>query len=147
MKVDQRTDHDCVFCCLAMVLGLTYEQAAARAGAAFMEILNVQGCTDPMEQALYAAFGLKKEVDFLELRYSPHWASIAGVRNLLWGRRAMVTVRSKNIPDGFHMLYWDGNQVFDPSSKRRYEDWSEVEPVEMILFHHHQRPIAPPPCP
>jgi|CXWL01.1.fsa_nt_gi hypothetical protein len=146
MTVDQRTDHDCVFVCLAMVLGLTYEQAAARAGAAFMEILQVQGCTGVMEDALYAAFGLKKDVDYVERVYSPHWGTVGGIKNMLWGRRAMVTVRSKNIPDGWYMLYWDGEKVYDPSRKKRYESWDEVEPVEMVLFHHHQRPIGAPPC-
>jgi len=119
-----------------MALGLTYDQAAGRAGEAFMHLLQESGCSYPMETALLKAFGLKSDVDYVERTYSPHWGSMAYTKNLLWGRRALVTVRSKNIADGMHMLYWDGEKVWDPrqADKKRYEDWAEVEPLNFTLF-------------
>ena len=53
---------------------------------------------------------------------------------MLWGRRALVTVPSLNIPKGWHMVYFDGLNVFDPSLAKTYEHVTQLEPNELVLF-------------
>lgn len=122
-----------------MALGLTYEQGAAKAGAAFMNVLESRGCDRLLENALLKALGLKVEEDYVQRIFSAHWCSLGFAKNMLWGRRAMVTVRSKNNRDGTHMVYWDGQTMFDPCTREVYGSWEEVEPMEAVIFNevHH----------
>ncbi len=53
---------------------------------------------------------------------------------LLWGRRALVQVKSKNYEGQSHMVFWNGRKVFDPSPLRTFE-WNEVEPQHVWLFN------------
>lgn len=139
--VCQRTPHDCVLCCIAMALGRTYEDVLAHLDAApacggnagklgtfFVEV----GCAKEEDRLALEILGLRPEKDFQQLTMSPHWATAGFLRNVLWGRRAILTVRSKNI-DGHHAIYWDGAELLDPSTRQRFE-WHEVEPIAFILF-------------
>src|SRR5262249_28678854 len=51
-----------------------------------------------------------------------------------WGRRALVTVPSLNNEGGHHMVLWSGREVFDPSTRKRYERWQDLRPSEIVLF-------------
>lgn len=133
--VRQRNTNDCLFACAAMALGMTYDEAEARAGAAFMNLLQSQGCNNAMENALLGALGLKVNVDYCMRTFNNHWTSVGFVKNMLWGRRAIVTVRSRNNRDGSHAVYWDGSKLFDPCTQDVYPSWDEVEPVEAVIFN------------
>ena len=131
--IEQRTDSDCVFVCVAMALDLTYEQLQEKCGAAFMVLMEGQGCDDKMQRALLTAAGLKEGEDYAIRHFGLHWCSLGFAKNMLWGRRAIVTVRSKNFNESRHVVYWDGRAVADPSKKQRWE-WGEIEPLSAILF-------------
>lgn len=61
---------------------------------------------------------------------------------MLWGRRAIVTVRSKNEEGSMHAVYWSGAALFDPSTRTKYESWGEVEVKEALIFNE-ARPSQP----
>jgi hypothetical protein len=63
-------------------------------------------------------------------------------RDFCWGRPAVITVPSLNNPGGHHMVYYDGYEVFDPNppEKKRYTEFHELLPSEMILFRPTQVP-------
>lgn len=42
-------------------------------------------------------------------------------KTMLWLRPALLSVHSLNIDGSNHMVYWDGEKVWDPSPKRTYE--------------------------
>lgn len=136
--VRQRTPHDCVLCCIAMALGLAYEDALARldgasAGADTLGTrLATEGCHNQEDEIALRALGLRRERDFQRLVMSPHYATAGFLRNVLWGRRAILSVRSKNIR-GHHAIYWDGAALLDPSTFKTFE-WQEVEPIDLIIF-------------
>lgn len=132
--IRQRAPSDCTLCCLAMALGLTYDELGAKLGPAFMALVSKLGTTDNEENAMFEALQLRKDADFQELILSPHWCSLAFAKNMLWGRRAIIAVRSKNTRDGLHNLYWDGRALFDPSNKDDYQDFREVEPISFFIF-------------
>jgi hypothetical protein len=131
--IEQRTDSDCVFVCVAMAFGLSYEQLQEKCGAAFMLLMEGKGCDDRMQRALLTAAGKKEGDDYVIRHFGLNWCSLGFAKNMLWGRRAIVTVRSKNFDDSQHVVYWDGKAMFDPSKKQRWE-WGEVEPLSAILF-------------
>ncbi len=71
------------------------------------------------------------------LYLSLDWGSVGFTKNMLWGRRACIQVKSKNCQDEFHIVYWDGQELFDPSNKLTYT-WEEVEPIYIWLFNERQ---------
>lgn len=134
--VKQHSGKDCVFCCVCMHIGITYEEGERKLGSAFMSLLHSEGCTQSMEHVILKEMGFDKDKDYKVFVHSPHWSSVAFTRNILWGRPALVTVRSKNNEDGKHMIYWTGEYVMDPSTKKIYDSWDEVEVLEMVVFLH-----------
>lgn len=55
-------------------------------------------------------------------------------RSMAWGRRALMSVPSLNHEGGWHMVYWDGRVLFDPSSQKTYERWAQLRPDYLTLF-------------
>lgn len=137
--VKQRSDMDCFICCLAMALGRTYEQIADQLGPAFMALVNKQGCDGKMEHVAFQALGFVLDVDYTRRSVMSHWTTVAFAKNMLWGRRALVTLRSMNNMDGWHVVYWNGTEMLDPSTKKTY-DWKEAEPTEMWLLNERRVP-------
>lgn len=146
MTIKQRTEMDCGICCVAMALGLPYERVIAAADEKFQETMAQHGIEDGMLHELLARLGLQLDRDYCGRYLSMHYGSIAFTRNMLWGRRAIVEVKSKNIrygeDSGLHFVYWDGAALHDPSNKTTYE-WAEVEPIKMWLFSETARPLPP----
>ena len=131
--VKQRHEKDCFLCCLAMALDLSLEALIARLGDELRERVITKGSYDKDVEATFAALDLAVDRDFKRLFILPEYGTTGFIRNLLWGRRACIQVRSKNYAGEMHIVYWDGAALFDPSNKRTYE-WSEVEPVYLWLF-------------
>jgi hypothetical protein len=71
--------------------------------------------------------------DYFVLFMMPEYATTGFLRNILWGRRALVQVPSKNYPGEQHIIYWDGRELHDPSNMRQWE-WSQVEPIYLWIF-------------
>lgn len=130
----QRTTHDCVLCCLAMAVGLSYEEALQRLGELGQFFVDV-GCADGDDINALEILGLKRDVDFKRYKISIFWCTQGFLRNILWGRRAMLEVRSRNKEAGWHAIYWDGTELRDPSNRLTYTDWNEVEASQIIVFH------------
>lgn len=125
--VTQRTPSDCSICCLAMVSGATYEEAIVAAGDDY----------DPEKgmwsvQAALCRLGRHRD-DFREIRrgfeISPEY-----FREIAWGRRAFLSVPSLNIENGWHHIYYDGMNIYDPSPKLKYTSWDQLKPVDLVIF-------------
>ena len=135
--IKQQSEKDCFMCCLAMALGLTHEQVTRgmdEFDAGLAARVLAKGCYDKDVAATFAALGLRQDQDYLRIFILPEYASTGFIRNVLWGRRACIQVRSKNYAGEMHIVYWDGVALFDPSNKRTYE-WNEVEPIYLWLFN------------
>jgi hypothetical protein len=117
-----------------MALGIKHSEVKRRFGRARWMQLHGRGIDHKSENWLLERFGLAKDHDYRHLFPQVHLANTAFLRHLLWGRRAIVSVTSKNNRDGMHAIYWDGKALFDPSPKKTYL-WEEVEPVELLIFN------------
>jgi len=130
--VKQQTDSDCFLCCVAMALAVPYETLCKRIGD-LVKPIQVRGSYDADEVVVLTRMGLTEHVHYIRLIMMPQYAQTPFLRNVLWGRRAIIAVASKNNRDGKHAIYWDGNELHDPSNREIYS-WGEVHPISMIIF-------------
>ena len=132
--IKQRADKDCFLCCLAMTLGISYEEMERRLGREFVSHVAANGLVGSKDLATaFGGLGLVRELHYRVLYILPEYITTGFLRNILWGRRSCLQVRSKNYPGEHHIIYWDGEALHDPSNKKTYE-WQEVEPIYIWLF-------------
>ncbi len=143
--VKQRTPHDCAVACMAMLTGRTYDSVMAAIGDAF----------DPEKGMAREETALKRlgfdnsyasgepAGNFVCLRRD--WCiSTKFFRRLAWARRALMSVPSLNFEGGWHMVYFDGREVYDPSNMKTYSRFEQLEPDEMVLFSEvRPKPVLP----
>lgn len=125
---------DCFLCCAAMATGFTYEIAADLVGDLY-ELFGTDG-KGPQGQhcdEILARLGALRGFDYRVLFMMPEYATSGFLRNVLWGRRAMLQVVSKNFVGEHHIVFWDGKDFHDPSNLRQWK-WDEVEPIYIWLF-------------
>lgn len=53
---------------------------------------------------------------------------------LLWGRRALLSVPSTNHEGRWHLVYWDGRELFDPSPCPPERGLFDLVPREVHIF-------------
>lgn len=132
--IKQRGPSDCWPTCLAMALGITHSAVKRQIGRAGWKKLQGRGIDHQGEKALLAKFGLVYEHDYWMFYPSFHLVQTRFLRHLLRGRRAIITVTSKNNRDGMHAVYWDDKELFDPSPRKTYT-WDEVEADGLLIFN------------
>lgn len=140
---------DCFLCCAAMCAGLDYDSAwAALDDELRTPLLTGRGPIGDQCDKILGRLGFKKradvgarssvpagtEADYYVLFIMPEYGTTGFLRNMLWGRRALIQVLSRNYSGEHHVIYWDGHQLFDPSNKIRWE-WHQVEPIYIWLFN------------
>lgn len=132
--IKQRAEKDCFLCCLAMAIGVTYEEMQRRLGTKFVEHVCKSGLVGRRDiERAFGGMGLIDQLHYRVLFILPEYASTGFIRNILWGRRACFQVRSKNYAGEHHIVFWNGEMLHDPSNKLTYE-WHEVEPINIWLF-------------
>lgn len=89
-----------------------------------------KGCSD--EEPYMARAGFVEHVDYRRIYI--HRCDQNEVKALLWRRRAMLSVYSLNIEGGLHHVYWDGYELFDPSTKKTYTYLSSLHITDVIIF-------------
>jgi hypothetical protein len=133
--VRQITPSDCAVAVVAMALNKTHTEVKNALPEGYWDDIVSRGTSDEMMKEIFATHGLIDKRDYVWRRFSIEWGSLYFIRNILWGRRAIISVRSKNIKEGWHYVYFDGQRLFDPSTKRQYTEMSEVEPNVIWLFN------------
>jgi hypothetical protein len=132
--VKQRTNTDCVICCLSMATGISYDSILQAIGPVYQKIVLREGVKEQHDHFILEALGYKMNEEYVRRTYSPHWGTLGFVKNCLWRRRAIINCLSMNQKDMTHAVYWDGEQLLDPSNKKTYKTLEEVEPIDFILF-------------
>jgi hypothetical protein len=135
----QRTPHQCAIATITMATGREYDEVleAALASGTYEEgqgcrsyatVLKALGYSDKFENG--------EPVGDFASRHRGFEISPEFYRSMAWGRRAIMSVPSLNIPNDSHSVYWDGREVFDPNppEKKRYTGFAELLPTNMVLF-------------
>lgn len=127
--VQQRTDDDCTLCCIAMATSLSYESVRASAEKARLGYKAGFGTR--------SVWWVMRELGFdVKAIGAPDTGAGALCRDLIWGRRAIVSLPSLNEWRGHHDLYWDGQQLHDPSTKLTYppDALTRSVPIGVVIF-------------
>ena len=124
----QRIDRDCYICCVAMATSKTYEEVSWFLTEFEWEVIEKRGTYGDTLDRLWKAVGYTKGEDFVSIfvsEYELHSTSQL-MPKMLWGRRALLQVKSLNFEGESHMVYWDGHTLHDPSNKRQYSSLAQV---------------------
>lgn len=132
--IKQITPHDCWPTCLAMALGITHAKMRATIGKTLWQEVKKNGSQYDVKKKMLAKFNLHQNHDYWVLFPSSNHVASYFLRNILAGRRAIISVMSKNVRDGHHAIYWDGSTLFDPSPRNVYT-WEEVEAHGVLIFN------------
>jgi hypothetical protein len=125
--VRQRMDTDCGPACLAMLTARTLDEVIEMIGDAWDPVKGLRSEARALTRLGFA------EGSFIHLHND--WCITSEFfRRFAWKRRALVCVPSKNMPGKWHLIYFDGKDVFDPSPKLTYARFEELQPVELVLF-------------
>lgn len=139
MTIKQRFEKDCFLTCIAMAAGIEYDLALYLFGDELVEKVKAKGTYGNLVTEAFLRIGLVPDADYTVVnhcivaegnlfRLPPH-----SFRDLLWGRRACIQVKSKNYEGEYHIVFWDGRVLHDPSPLKTYE-WDEVEPIYAWIF-------------
>jgi len=139
---------DCFLCSAAMAAGVDYDTAWSRLEDDLRQALGPSGRGPQGDQCdrILKHLGFDRVMvparrgpptdepgDFWVLFMLPEYATHGFLRNILWGRRALIQVPSKNYAGEHHIVYWDGRALFDPSNERMWA-WPEIHPIYIWLF-------------
>lgn len=136
MLVKQRSKFDCALACLAMVSGKQYEELFDPEFCARIEQKTTCSGDDLAEAYRRAGFVKDKNMRVIYIGYG---ASVPVIRQMLWGRRAMIQVPSLNYEGSEHFIYWNGREIFDPSNKQVYRFSQHIFPTYVSIFDEIER--------
>lgn len=106
--IRQRSGNDCVLAAIAMAAGKSrWEDLWTDAD--LQSVIESKGVSN-VEHWLGRA-GYEQNKDYVVI-YCRNESSIA--KAFLWKRRALLSVDSLNNVGGSHMVFWDGNRIYDP---------------------------------
>lgn len=101
MMIQQHFQSDCAVACLAMFLGVKYEDVAKHCHGFELVTFGLCGKRTYDIADLFGADILWRDVSKLD-----------------YSKPAVLSVPSLNIPGGRHSVYWDGKTIFDPNVGR-----------------------------
>jgi len=127
----QRTEHDCMLACIANAVQRPIEEIFS---TAFRESVEKEHGThgNTISEAFEKA-KLRLETDYFMVSV-PHTANNFLIEKLLQGRRAILQVRSLNYQNSYHMVYWAGETLYDPSNKQVYKWFNQCTPTYIWIF-------------
>lgn len=111
--IKQKTLYDCGLAAIAMAADKDYDTLWTAEDTASLEGKGMENMDEWLEKA-----GLKRNIDFKQVRIWDSNQEI--VKGLLWGRRALLSVKSLNNESGNHAIYWNGEKLFDPATRQTY---------------------------
>ncbi len=129
VMIKQRSEYDCALCCLCMATGVDYSVFPQELIDA---ITAKRTCSGENLDKAYECAGIKRDVDFIT-SYTDGLSSHV-VEAMIWQRRAILQLPSLNLEGGMHLVYWDGQNIQDPSNKQVYRWIKNLRPVYVWLF-------------
>ena len=123
--VKQRSLYDCLLACICMATDQDYDSIWP---VSFQE--EVETSKGTYGDAIVEAFS------FAGLKYKSVYVGTMpkqAILAFLWKRRAILQVPSLNYEDAQHMVYWDGENIKDPSNLQAYR-WLKQMPMPEYVF-------------
>lgn len=109
--INQKTGYDCVLAAIAMAAGKTAWEDLWTADD--LDEVNGKGVSDIEPWMKRAGFTRLTHYKTVYL----HACDQEQTKDLLWRRKALLSIDSLNNEHGSHMVYWDGERIWDPHEK------------------------------
>jgi hypothetical protein len=148
MLIQQRSKMDCGIAAIAMATGRTYEDVMAAALRTGKDNFHpTRGGMSSVERVLeqlgYHWENLGRHKDHpapnpngpqfrsLGLSIAAWYIQPKFFAKFFWGRRALLSIHSlNNLPDGRHLVYFDGVRIWDPQEGRKGKKFAtDIEQV------------------
>jgi hypothetical protein len=145
--VQQRVKSDCGVAAIAMFTGRSYEEVYAAARKTGKDNFDPKSGMSSVERVLeelgYHWENLGRHKDHpapnpdgpqfrsLGLSIASWYIQPKFFAKFFWGRRALLSIHSlNNLPDGRHLVYFDGTRIWDPQEGRKGKKFAiDVEQV------------------
>lgn len=139
MLIQQRNDEDCALCCLAMLYDVPYEEMVTRIGVQASSALgtNLSPALSKLGFSDFTGADQNGNPESPELVYDQSYREGLSVSQRLArypDHRALLSVRSLNSEKGWHVVFWDGQALHDPSTLNRYTGIDEIEEARGIIL-------------
>lgn len=130
MKNKQRYEWDCFLACITELVDGNYSELWGKNpdpvpgfdNRCFIDrMMKDRGIFGHNVDAAFGHAGLRKDRDYWCASIVGDMQTATATRNLLRGRRAILQVPSLNYENGMHIVYWDGKELHDPSTKQTYK--------------------------
>jgi hypothetical protein len=119
--------------CLAMVVNKPFEELWD--GNFRQKIEDAKGIHGENLEKAFQLAGLTRDTHYKTIWVGQLIPRLP-VLSMLWKRRALIQVPSLNVEGAWHVVYWDGTEVFDPSTKQVYRWLDQLVGAEHIwLFN------------
>lgn len=111
--IRQRTNDQCAIAAIAMATGLDYDYVL-NMGLLTGNYTNGNGThTASLLNSLSVPY--KSIYDHSKRISNTHWAE------MLWGRRALLSVESINNEGGTHIVFWNYSEILDPQNGNEFD--------------------------
>lgn len=145
--IRQRDKSDCGIAAIAMFTGRTYEEVLAAARETGSDNFHLKKGMSSVERVLeklgYHWENLGRHKDHpapnpdgpqfrsLSLSIASWHINPKFYQKFFWGRRALLSIHSlNNLPDGRHLVYFDGKRIWDPQEGRKGKKFAtDIEKV------------------
>lgn len=148
LLVRQRGSDDCGIAAVAMFTDFTYEHVrrAAIASDGFRPGKGTNSVGSILRELGFRWDNLittEEKPDtrpYRTLHFNNYYISAEFCRDQLWGRPCMMSVPSLNTRGGWHLIFYDGDRVYDPQNGRRgkryYNDFKALFPRSATVWAH-----------
>lgn len=129
----QRAIYDCLLACIATAVQRDYGDIWP---VDFLEAVeDAKGTYGDNVTKAFSLAGLNHNTDYWTVGVAWGWERNAALRNLLHGRRAILQVPSLNYQGAQHMVYWNGETLYDPSNDQVYQRLDQCSPSYVFIFN------------
>ena len=125
--IQQKSGNDCVLAAIAMAAGFErWEDVWTPED--LERVIKSGGIRE--EGPWLERAGFKKE----QYRHMHVWGDPKAAQQLLWGRRALIACASLNNHGGSHMVFWDGQRIWDPHEGHWDQGWQFFKHITSLLI-------------
>jgi len=129
-RVSQKDNADCAVCCLAMYMGVDYEELLE--ALPFLVTKTQKGGLYTEQLQMIMAVWSGRPVSIIHNHYDKDREKTKQILKMLDGTPAILSARSLNYPSMGHAVYWDGSKIHDPSNKKKYNK-SNISIYEVLF--------------
>jgi len=145
--IEQRYRNDCAVAAIAMALDVDYDylhklvldadiyKPDGPGGISFHDMLPLITKLGLVESNPYKGIHGDVTIKHKSFHISPEYFT-----STLWGRPSVLSVPSLNQAGKRHAIFYDGDKLYDPSPRTKYQTFiNELGVSEAIVFSHNYR--------